>query len=294
MLNIKNNKIDFDKVGFIILKPDTVYQGLENNIWSFFKERGFKLIGMKSFDITKERRKKLYKDFFVSSRTNWGLGGEFYSLGKSLGLIVTCSPPKEFQTTSSYISDYLKGNFIPEKAQCDTVRGKFNAINPVFNLIHSSDDTENLMREINIFFNPEELKNIFIGCIEEPILDFKKSKQILDFTDIYFKVKKSLYSLGDYSNDNDYLEYLNSKHRYLKQIKVQDLRLNFLSYLREENNLYKKMIKKDTYLNVFCDYENFQKLDYDTLFKEIEDKGIILDKWEKYLLKTTMYYVEFC
>ena len=131
----------------IILKPDAVQRGLCGRILSRFEDKGLKLVGCKTVMISPELAARHYE----AHRSK-----PFYE-----GLM-------RFMTSSPVVILALRGNNAVEvcrrlmgatfggQAEAGTIRGDFGVSNS-FNLIHGSDSGESARRELELFFDADEL-----------------------------------------------------------------------------------------------------------------------------------------
>ena len=131
----------------VLLKPDAVQRGLVGEIISRLERRGLKFVGMKLMRVSQELARKLYGEH---------VGKPFFD-----GLV-------SFITSSSIIAMVVEGeNAVemvrttmgatnPQDAAPGTVRGDL-AVSVGQNLIHGSDSEESAVREISLFFSPEEI-----------------------------------------------------------------------------------------------------------------------------------------
>ncbi|SFL00095.1 nucleoside-diphosphate kinase [Brevibacillus centrosporus] len=291
---------DLRKVAFVIFKPDVLQQNLEQSVWAFFERRQIRLLAQKVDFITRDKRKQLYIDFHVSSKTNWDLGTEFYELGPALFLIVYGDFPSTYNSLGEYISSELKGSFVPEEAKSGTVRGDFNSINPVFNLIHSSDNTNKALREIQIFFTRDELFSLIRDMrLKKLDLSFKDELQPKEynFYSLFYKVKLELLKSVkiDGTLDEQHHDYLKTSLEALERITSRkEKRQKLLHLLTEEHQKYTQAGEYPrSLLRELSEYWRFPQLNYEKLFEQLYKGGVTLNSWERYLLKSTMFYITF-
>lgn len=291
------HNINLEDVAFIIFKPDTVKQNMESSLWSFFKSYGISILGQKTGFITKEKRTELYRDFHLNSRANWDMGTQFYELGPALFLIVYKDMKNE--SLSHFITVNLKGNFVPILSKRGTVRGEFNSINPVFNLIHTSDSLQDTLREAQIFFERHELKKIITKRKISADLDLSykgdSRERLMCFPTLFLSIKKKLAKrlIADPTHNERYLQLIQRFSLDLAEIVDRQERkkqlINFLDYERE-----RFFLKTDPPLLLkLADHIHFIHLDFNALMLELKRECIELDPWEEYLLETSMYYIHF-
>lgn len=132
---------------FIMIKPDGIQRGLLGKIISRFDKKGLKLIALKMMHIDKNLAEEHYFEH---------IDKPFYK-----NLI-------EFITSGPIVAGVLKGekaiNIVrklvgatsPDNAEPGTIRGDF-AINTAFNIIHASDSSSTAKKEIDLFFQKDEI-----------------------------------------------------------------------------------------------------------------------------------------
>jgi nucleoside-diphosphate kinase len=131
----------------IIFKPDAVQRGLCGEILARFERKGLQLVGAKLMKIPLATSEKHYEPH---------KGKPFYS-----GLIqfMTSSPVMVLALQGKdaiAIARNLMGATFGSKAAPGTIRGDFGVSNS-YNLVHGSDSPESAVKEISLFFKPEEL-----------------------------------------------------------------------------------------------------------------------------------------
>jgi nucleoside-diphosphate kinase len=130
-----------------MVKPDGVQRSLAGEIISRFEKKGFKIIGLKMLQISRETAEKHYGEH---------VGKPFFA-----GLV-------DFITSGPVVAMVLEGSGVisaaremmgatnPLKAAPGTIRGSYG-IDTGRNIIHGSDSPESAAREISLFFKEDEL-----------------------------------------------------------------------------------------------------------------------------------------
>jgi len=132
---------------FLMVKPDGVQRGLIGEIVSRFERKGFHLVGCKLMQITHEQAHRHYAEH---------VGKPFFD---RLVAFITSGPVFAMVWQGDdviAISRMLIGKTNSLEALPGTIRGDY-AVHTNYNLIHGSDSPESADREINYFFQPEEL-----------------------------------------------------------------------------------------------------------------------------------------
>ncbi|MBF2052287.1 MAG: nucleoside-diphosphate kinase [Candidatus Sericytochromatia bacterium] len=132
---------------FLAIKPDAVQRGLVGEIIQRFEKRGFKLVGMKLMQVSRE-----------TAETHYGehKGKPFFD---GLVSFITSSPVVAMVWEGKGViatARKMMGATNPQNAEPGTIRGDF-AVDVGMNVVHGSDSPESAEREIGIFFHPSEL-----------------------------------------------------------------------------------------------------------------------------------------
>jgi len=132
----------------VILKPNAVQRELIGELISKFERRGMKISAMKFKRISRRvaelhygehREKDFYRDLIG-----------FITSGPSVLMIL------ESRDAVGIIRSMV-GATNPADAASGTIRGDY-ATSPGHNMIHASDSIEAAEREIELFFDPEEIE----------------------------------------------------------------------------------------------------------------------------------------
>lgn len=132
---------------FVMMKPDAVSRRLMGKILSRFEEKGLQVIAVKLMQIDEELAKTHYgehadKPFFEDLVT-------YITSSPSLAMVI------KGEDAISTIRKMV-GATNPLEADLGTIRGDF-AMDTGRNIIHASDSPESAEREINLFFNEDEI-----------------------------------------------------------------------------------------------------------------------------------------
>ena len=142
---------------FVALKPDTVKRGITGKIIDIFEEAGFKIIGMKMVWADSETLQEHYsehvdKDFYDRLE-------EYMSSGPIVAMVL------EGVNTVENVRKIV-GETDPKEADPSTIRGRFAHMSFDHadgsgrlhkNIIHASAEKDEAEKEIDIWFNEEEL-----------------------------------------------------------------------------------------------------------------------------------------
>jgi len=133
----------------VILKPNAVQRELIGELVSKFERRGMKITAMKLCRISLETAEQHYIEH---------LGKPFYS---DLLSFITSGPSVIMILESMDAVDIVRsmvGATNPAEAVPGSIRGDY-ATSPGHNMIHASDSPESAIREIGLFFEPEEIQD---------------------------------------------------------------------------------------------------------------------------------------
>lgn len=132
---------------FLMIKPDGVQRNLIGNIVEKFEAKGFKLVGAKLMQISDSLARKHYGEH--KERPFFGELVEFITSGPVFAMVWEGEDVIKTGRT-------MMGETNPKEALPGTIRGDFG-LTIGKNVIHGSDSPESAEREINLFFNQDEL-----------------------------------------------------------------------------------------------------------------------------------------
>ncbi len=152
-----------EKVGIqrtlVLIKPDGVERGLIGEIIKRFEQRGLKIVALKMLKPPRELVEKHYEVHkgkpFYEGLVN------FLSNGVVVAMVI------EGVNAIDYVRSLI-GSTEPGKALPGTIRGDFSHLTKdyanvvgmaVKNLVHASDSEESAKREIELWFNEDEICN---------------------------------------------------------------------------------------------------------------------------------------
>lgn len=134
---------------FLMLKPDAVQRNLIGEVVSRIERKGLKLVGAKLMTVPRSLAETHYSEH---------QGKPFY---EGLVSFITSAPVFAMVVEGEDavdVSRHIIGETNPSEAAPGTFRGDFG-LTIGRNIIHGSDSTESADKEINLWFNPEELSD---------------------------------------------------------------------------------------------------------------------------------------
>jgi len=159
-----------DQQCLVIIKPDGLVKSLTGNIITLLSETKLKIVGAKIVRVSKQLAEKHYSELRQRQIEKHGekkgneifenvlkyIQGEFHT---NRVMVLVYHGPKAINKIRK-----LAGKTNPEEAGFITIRGKYGRINSktqVYeNVIHVSDSEENAKKEIQLWFEPEELAEL--------------------------------------------------------------------------------------------------------------------------------------
>ena len=131
----------------VLVKPDGVQRGLAGEVISRLERRGLKLVGMKLMQVSDELARQHY--------------GEHVDRPFFGGLVsfITSSPIVAMVWEADHAVEIVRntmGQTNPVSSAAGTIRGDLG-IDIGRNLVHGSDSPESAEREVNLFFQPDEI-----------------------------------------------------------------------------------------------------------------------------------------
>ncbi|MFG1838762.1 nucleoside-diphosphate kinase [Micromonospora sp. NPDC049175] len=137
-------------LALLMIKPDGVRQRLTDTVLAFLARRGFTALATEDVLLTPDLRARLYATTRSGGRLDWELNAVLYTLGPVTAVLLR--GPSGDGGAAACLSGRLKGHFLPTRAAPGSLRGDLNAMNPIFNLVHASDDEDEVARELPVLF----------------------------------------------------------------------------------------------------------------------------------------------
>lgn len=132
---------------FIMVKPDGVQRGLVGRVIARFETRGYKLVGLKMMQISRELAENHYGEHkgkgFFEPLVSYIISGPVVTMVWEGRDVIRGARE-------------MMGATNPSQAAPGTIRGTFG-IDVGRNIIHGSDSPESAAREIGLFFEAGEL-----------------------------------------------------------------------------------------------------------------------------------------
>lgn len=132
---------------FVAIKPDGVKRELIGQIIQRFENKGYKIIGLKMLQVTKELAEKHYAEHV--NKPFYDRLIEYITSGPIVAMVI------QGDNTVAGVRKIM-GATNPSNAEAGTIRADF-AQTTEFNIVHGSDSVESAKREIDLYFKPEEL-----------------------------------------------------------------------------------------------------------------------------------------
>ncbi|MCP8616701.1 nucleoside-diphosphate kinase [Salirhabdus salicampi] len=132
---------------FIMVKPDGVQRNLVGDIVAKFERKGFQLVGAKLMQVSKELAEEHYGEH--KEKPFFGELVDFITSGPVFAMVWEGD-----QVIST--ARQMMGKTNPAEALPGTIRGDYG-LTVGKNVIHGSDSPESAEREINLFFNEEDV-----------------------------------------------------------------------------------------------------------------------------------------
>jgi nucleoside-diphosphate kinase len=131
----------------VLVKPDGVKRGLSGEIIARFERRGLRVAALKMSCLTRELAEKHYAEH-VGKPFFSGLV-DFITSGPIIAMVLEGE-------NSIRIIRTMMGTTNPTESAPGTIRGDL-AISMSNNVVHGSDGPESALREINLFFDRQEI-----------------------------------------------------------------------------------------------------------------------------------------
>ena len=131
----------------MLVKPDGVQRGLIGTVIGRIEKKGLKIAGLKLIHVSEELAKEHYGEHV--DRPFFGDLVSFITSSPVVALAIEGDNAVAVMRT-------LMGGTNPQEAAPGTIRGDFG-MTIGMNLVHGSDSPESAERELNLFFQKEEV-----------------------------------------------------------------------------------------------------------------------------------------
>lgn len=144
-----------DRFALLVVKPDGVAQHLTRLISLWTRDRGYKLRGFRELFLSPEHQSILDLDIHAGGGIDRRLSEVFYGLGPAHALLLEREGSRSTDegSAAAELAGRFTGDGLPHRARPGTLRGDFGALNPVFNLVHATDSTDDLDRDARALFD---------------------------------------------------------------------------------------------------------------------------------------------
>lgn len=141
---------------FVAIKPDGVKRGLIGRIIQRFEDKSYKIIAMKLMNVTPEIAAKHYEEHF--GKPFYPELIDFITSGPIVAMVI------EGNNAIKGVR-HIVGSTRPDEADDGSIRADFSSYSTM-NLIHASDSTESATREMNLYFNDNEICDKYHNMFE--------------------------------------------------------------------------------------------------------------------------------
>lgn len=229
----------------MVVKPETMLFQKLNILLNLIYANDFIIIYCKKENINSAQTMTLWEPSWDNTTIERILlNQKLFELSNSLVLILKYVGSKKC-IASEYLT-FLKGSSNKEIRSKDSFREKLQSPNFLINFIHTSDDIENFIREIGIFFSCDKLLNIYNLILNDYNKgNIEQSRNICELlNNIINNTNKSNNSI-DFDCDERFYVFLNN---IKEKINAEDKHINQLlskayKNKRISNELLWKLIK---------------------------------------------------
>ena len=228
------------KYGLMIIKPEAIIMGKASEIFSILHSSGYELIYFVRKKIDALRTSEMWKFSWVNSSLEHILVNQkLFSTYDSL-ILILCLQSSNSKSACQMLTD-LKGSAFKSEREPHQIRWKIRPINYMLNYVHTSDDSNDFMREIGILLDWEELLQVFKAIAS-------------NHTIAYPSIDKPVVPKHDYTLTN----WLNN---ICDRLKISELSTPDKDYIMKKIQILKKYTGEKITLNflrVLCQYELIQ------------------------------------
>lgn len=273
-------------IGMIVLQGDCLLQNKQESILKYLESHGIVFLDYEIKQYYSEAEKE---EFYVanlnSQRNTWWFAKETFSLNDTIAFLVTHKTEEIY----SYLKS-LKGNSNPLTSENDTIRRKYEGLCLCFNLLHTSDSFDDVIREGKLYFSEKRINHALYNAelsATEIIsslyyLEFDYSSRNAIYRSFLYRIIYGIRTVMMNTTTSNSFQIFD-----MPNIEVKNSILNHLNYLLSDlskNTIeYQKISILKTYLSLFFN-DQLTTLQWDDLFRVLLLNGIFVSEKEKVLL----------
>jgi|GEM_PF-5309135 len=156
-LNDEYKTIDIRNIGYMLIQGDSFYFDKVLQILQYLKDLGITLVDYEFKQIFFESdREEMYLNNLNNQKNYWWFGKRVFDFGPTIGLFLR-------KDNVSDIFGYLamiKGKSDPRVNSGPSIRNDIGAMCVAYNLIHTSDNYEDMIRESSILFSANRVMKL--------------------------------------------------------------------------------------------------------------------------------------
>lgn len=228
-------KKELHKYGLILIKPEAIITGKAEEIFTILLAAGYELIYFARKNIGSIRTAEMWKfSWLHSSLEHILINQKLFSACDSLILILRARNSGT-RSACEMLTD-LKGSAFESKRKPYQIRWKIKPINYVLNYVHTSDDSNDFLREIGILLDWDELIQAFEAMVSNHVIPYPNVEESTlsqqDYSlanwlkNTYAKMKNSSISISD-------KKYIKKQIHILGNYTGQKITLKFLYILSQ-------------------------------------------------------------
>jgi nucleoside diphosphate kinase len=146
----------YNNIGFLVIQGDSFYLDKVTDILEYLENANFLILDYEFKQIFFESDKEeMYVKNLNNQKNYWWFGKEVFEFGPALGLFL-------YKDTCKDIFEILckiKGKANPTENTEHNIRKDIGALCTSYNLIHTSDNREEMLRESALFFSDSRIKS---------------------------------------------------------------------------------------------------------------------------------------
>ena len=170
-------KNELRKYGLMLIKPETIIMGKVSDILSILHTAGYELIYFVRKNIGPVRTVEMWKySWLHSSLEHILVHQKLFSMCDSLILILRARNSDAY-SACVMLTD-LKGSIIESNKKPYQIRWKIKPINYILNYVHTSDDSNDFMREIGILLDGNKMVQAFEAITSNQVISYPSTLNI--------------------------------------------------------------------------------------------------------------------
>ena len=260
-LNTSYTTNKYNNIGFLMIQGDSFYLNKVSDIIDYLENANFFILDYEFKQVFFENDKEeIYVKNLNNQRNYWWFGKEVFEFGPALGLFLCKDTCNNIYETLCQI----KGKANPNENTGHNIRKDIGALCTSYNLIHTSDNQEEMLRESALFFSASRIKkltketeNKYVYLRKElPLINYPRTSGKAIYKHFLGRVLVRVLSFcRNNVKDAEVFAFIDKMYNE-KNINIKEENIQLLIALTKKHLLVNNLFEKHILFGAFLEYMN--------------------------------------